>query len=65
MQSAPTAVNRKARVRLRGACVIIDALTPRDPIVGFPSFPSPGREAPMSASREDELEAVEEEGVSL
>lgn len=65
MQSTPTAVNRKARVHLREPCVITDALIPREPLSASPSLPSPGREASTSASQEDELEADEEEGVSL
>lgn len=32
------------------------------PLSASPSFASPGREAPTSASQEDELEAVQEEG---
>lgn len=52
-------------MHLREPCVITDALIPREPLLASPSLPSPGREASMSASQEDELEADEEEGVSL
>lgn len=65
MQATPTAVKRKARVHLRGPCVIIDALTLRGPLLPPPSLHSSGRSVSMSASQEDELEADEEEGVSF
>lgn len=52
-------------MHLREPCVITDALIPREPLSASPSLPSPGREASTSASQEDELEADEEEGVSL
>lgn len=65
MQATPTAVNRKARVHLRGPCVITDALTLRGLLLALPSFPSSGRSVSMSASQEDKLEADEEEGVSF
>lgn len=59
MQATPTAVKRKARVHLRGPCVIIDALTLRGPLLPPPSLHSSGRSVSTSASQEDELEADE------